>query len=498
MRARSPRVQAILLLAAAAMAALLSGFRTTSAHPLDQLTQHLFVDLRSTEVRFTIAVGGGVLANELVLSQLDANGDGEIAAAEQTAWLGRWARTFSLTLDGAPVPVDATTAQISVPAAEDFHIGTSPLLITFAAPLPTDGPVARHLIAVRNDYLINRTTYRIDIAAGAGTELIDKSWPGSSMRFAFTADPSVAATGGESVAAEAAREWSGSAVLEKARKALQHEKTPAFMLALLGIFALMGALHAIQPGHGKTLVAAYLVATGGTPRDALALAGIVTFTHTISVFALGLATLAASELFLPSKVIPVMGAISGLLVAAMGLNMLRGSLRKLRHSHNHGENPAHIHEHHHHHHEHAHGHHHHHHDHEHLTEEEHARLHLEEALAVRRGVSKRSLVTLGVSGGMAPCPDALAILLLAIGMNQAGLGMLAIVAFSAGLAGVLVAFGLAVALVGPAWTRARRRAGAGSARRSAALGRLATAAPMISATIVLLLGLAMAWRSLIA
>ncbi|MGH2535457.1 MAG: sulfite exporter TauE/SafE family protein [Thermomicrobiales bacterium] len=115
-------------------------------------------------------------------------------------------------------------------------------------------------------------------------------------------------------------------------------------------------------------------------------------------------------------------------------------------------------------------HHHQHHDHDHLTEEEHARLHLAavEAATVGSGegrrVSKRSLVALGVSGGMAPCPDALAILLLAVGINQLAFGMLAIVAFSLGLAGVLVAFGLAIALAGPVWSRLGRATTGGAGR----------------------------------
>lgn len=480
------RVRTFLLLAATVTIALLLGERPVAAHPLDQLTQHLFIELQPTEVRFTVAINGGILANELVLSQLDADGDGQISPAEETAWLQRWTRTLRVTLDGGTVPVDAASIQMSMPAVEDFHIGLTPLLISFTAPITVADPSAEHRLAVRIDYLINRTTYRLDVVESDGTKLLDESWPGSSMRVAFNADPSVPASGNSS-AEEAARQWSGGGVLAKARKALEHEKTPAFMIILLGIFALMGALHAMQPGHGKTLVAAYLVATGGTPRDAFVLAGIVTFTHTISVFALGLATLAASELFLPSKVIPVMGAFSGLLVALMGLTMLRGALKRIRHSHKHEDSVA-DHDH--------HDGHHHHHDHEHVSEEEHGRLHLEEALAIRRGVSRRNLITLGVSGGMAPCPDALAILLLAIWMNQAGLGMLAIVAFSIGLATVLVAFGLAVAMLRPAWSRARRHASSSSSRRSTAFGRLATAAPMMSATIVLLLGLAMTWRSI--
>jgi ABC-type nickel/cobalt efflux system permease component RcnA len=142
----------------------------------------------------------------------------------------------------------------------------------------------------------------------------------------------------------------------------------------------------------------------------------------------------------------------------------------------------------------------HHHHHEGLSEEEHARLHLAEIEAATASgpgegrVSLRSLVTLGVSGGLAPCPDALAILLLAVGINQLGFGMLAIVAFSLGLASVLVAFGLAIALAGPVWSRATRfRGERGSLGRLA--GRLVAFSPVLSAGFVVLLGVGMLWRA---
>ena len=189
------RVRTLLLLAAVAMLAILTGGRPAAAHPLDQLTQHLFVDLQPTEVRLTVAINGGLRATELVLSQLDADGNGEIAPAEQTAWLQRWHRTLRVTLDGETVAVGATSFQVSMPPVEDFHLGLTPMLIAFTAPLPDAGPPAEHVLGVRNDYLINRTTYRIDVVSGAGTELLDKSWPDSSMRIAFEADPSVPASG---------------------------------------------------------------------------------------------------------------------------------------------------------------------------------------------------------------------------------------------------------------------------------------------------------------
>jgi nickel/cobalt exporter len=298
------------------------------------------------------------------------------------------------------------------------------------------------------------------------------------MRIAFTSDPSLAGAAPASSAETAASSWSANRIVAKATSLFNHRRSPLFLLLMAAVFIGLGALHALQPGHGKTLVAAYLVATGGTTRDALTLALIVTATHTLSVFALGLATLGASQLFLPSRVIPIMGVISGLIVAFMGASMVWRARRTLLLPES------------------EHRHEHHHHDHGQVSEDEHARLHLEEALQARAGVSKRTLLTLGISGGLAPCPDALAILLIAIGMGQGVLGMFAIVAFSAGLAGVLVIFGLAIVLAAPLWRRLRES----SANRGAIAlnaGRLARFAPVISGVVILVFGIAMAWSSVI-
>ncbi|MCB1376645.1 MAG: hypothetical protein KDJ78_21155, partial [Rhodobacteraceae bacterium] len=156
----------------------------------------------------------------------------------------------------------------------------------------------------------------------------------------------------------------------------------------------------------------------------------------MSVYLLGILTLAASEWFLPSRVIPVLSVVSGLLVAGLGLMMLWRSLRRWL-----WPTPAvefarthQPHVHHHHHHDHDHDHDHvHEHDHASLSDEEHARLHAAEIDQIyverdgRRRVSFRQLAVLGVSGGIAPCPDALAILLLSAGIGQAAFGMVAIV-----------------------------------------------------------------------
>src|SRR5690242_3165505 len=84
------------------------------------------------------------------------------------------------------------------------------------------------------------------------------------------------------------------------------------VLALsFGVAFVLGAVHALSPGHGKTIVAAYLVGSHGTPRHAIFLGGMVTFTHTISVFLLGITTLFLSRFILPEKIVPVLGVISG-------------------------------------------------------------------------------------------------------------------------------------------------------------------------------------------
>ena len=92
----------------------------------------------------------------------------------------------------------------------------------------------------------------------------------------------------------------------------------AVVLVSLLVAVFWGAAHAFSPGHGKAIVAAYLMGTKGRPRDAFALGGIVTVTHTIGVFALGIATLALSEFIVPEDLYPWMNLISALLVVAVG------------------------------------------------------------------------------------------------------------------------------------------------------------------------------------
>ena len=217
------------------------------------------------------------------------------------------------------------------------------------------------------------------------------------------------------------------------------------VLLLLVAFG-WGALHALSPGHGKAMVAAYLIGTRGTARHAVWLGVTVTITHTIGVFALGLVTLALSQYILPEDLYPWLTLVSGLMVVAIGAAVLRARFRSHRHGHGH----------------------HHGHDHSHSHGESHP--HVETA------VTRRSLIAMGAAAGLIPCPSALVVLLGALAQHEVALGLLLIVAFSVGLAGTLTALGLLVVYARGILPRRRMT------------GRLATALPAASALAIVLVG----------
>jgi nickel/cobalt transporter (NicO) family protein len=260
-------------------------------------------------------------------------------------------------------------------------------------------------------------------------------------------------------------------------------------LLLLAAFG-WGALHALSPGHGKAMVAAYLIGTRGTARHAVWLGVTVTITHTIGVFALGLVTLALSQYILPEDLYPWLTLISGLMVVTIGAGVLRARFRWARarravagetaasgdhgpsaeaafHSHGPGE-----HDHHHHKHEHDHRH-----DHDHSHDHAHSHEHGEST------VTRRSLIGMGAAAGLIPCPSALVVLLGAIAQHEVALGLLLIVAFSVGLAGTLTGLGLLV-------VHARR-----FLPRGRMTGRLATVLPAASALAIVLVGFVLTARA---
>jgi ABC-type nickel/cobalt efflux system permease component RcnA len=179
----------------------------------------------------------------------------------------------------------------------------------------------------------------------------------------------------------------------------------------------LGALHALEPGHGKTIVAAYLVGSRGTARHALLLGLIVTASHTAGVFALGAITLYASRYIVPEQLYPWLGVFSGLTIAGLGGYMFlrRWSGLDLDHSHTSGQLHSHW-----------------------FSSRERSDV----APAPAKSVSLYQLFALGITGGIIPCPAALVVLLSAFALHRIGLGFFLIIAFSLGLAAVLIGFGM--------------------------------------------------------
>jgi ABC-type nickel/cobalt efflux system permease component RcnA len=250
-----------------------------------------------------------------------------------------------------------------------------------------------------------------------------------------------------------------------------HRGDIPWTLTLLGVAVAfgLGAMHALSPGHGKTIVAAYLVGTHGTFKHAIFLGGMVTFTHTISVFALGLTTLFLSRYVLPEKIFPILGAISGLSIVWIGLMLLVQRARRL-------SGHRHVHDH----------HHDHSHDHDHLHDHDHVHGPGGHTHVPEGEVTMASLIALGASGGLVPCPSALVLLLSSVALGRVALGLVLLIGFSLGLAAVLMAIGMAV-LYAKNLIPDSRKAAASPAFR---------VIPVLSAAVIVCLGLLMTGVSL--
>jgi len=248
-------------------------------------------------------------------------------------------------------------------------------------------------------------------------------------------------------------------------------------LVLLFLSAVLGAAHALTPGHGKTLVAAYLVGERGTVGHAVVLGVVTTLAHTgvvlILALVLALSFPGGTTADERSSIQQALELGGGILIAGLGFWLL---LRRLAGQADHVHLGGSGHHHHHHGHEHTHA------DHAHADDPSHPHAH---GHPYSHPVSGGwwGLVVLGVSGGIVPCWDAVALLLAAVAMNRLALALPMLLAFSAGLAGVLVAIGILVvrtrALAGKRWERSR----------------LFRALPLVSAALVTGLGLWLCYQS---
>jgi ABC-type nickel/cobalt efflux system permease component RcnA/Tol biopolymer transport system component len=507
------------------------------AHSLDMYAQTQTIDLTASGMEVDWKITPGPLLALGAWEQADQNHDGQISPQEARTWLMPFLTQWTLTMDGQPVG-NIQVAGIHWPSSEDIlQAGTDPIEIHLAIPWP-QGVSGSHSLEIHNanQEAISLNWFSLAAAGGMSFSSPTQSNGRLAIRLNFggsgtgngaltswdSGQPDLAGVTG--AVSNLANNLSGSPAASPSAASTLSGPTAALvglvrtgnlsLLFLTGAFFLsliLGSLHALTPGHGKTLVAAYLVGSHGKVGDAVFLGSVVTITHTGSVLIFGLVALLASRYIFPSLITPWLEVISGLAVVGFGLSLLvsRGralytwyeserSQKVARHfqglrqavsagrpistedaarhrnaavAHQHGDLV---------------------HTHPHVRQHSHSELDGEHDPLHSQShshtldpdpITWKSLLTLGVSGGMVPCPDAIAILVVAVALGRIPLGMLLIVAFSLGLALVLIGIGVAMVQ------------GMRFIKRNELMNRFSLYTPVLSAVVVLGLGLGLSFTA---
>jgi ABC-type nickel/cobalt efflux system permease component RcnA len=453
--------------------------RVAQAHPADMYLHTHSVSLSPDGIQVIWEFVPGPMIAQMIWYGADQNQDEMVSSEEAWTWTQTIIQNFSAEFDGTPLALDLQAVEWPSGIPELFT-GDEPIRIHLQAGWSID--IAQsHQITLQNQYNPQNSISWFDVYGEDGVTFEIPEQEGGVLRVSFgfplTEKTSGQLTTWESgkpsipwvveslglgevaeVAATKSQNQSGiTSILEGLVRDQQTSST--FILAAMVIAISLGALHALSPGHGKTIVAAYLVGSQGKFYHAVVLGAIVTLTHTGSVIALGLLTLAASRHFVPAHIFPILELISGLLIFFLGIGLLYPRLRswQINRQRQHQIQKRHTVV---------------------VRDEagEGARLVINQPIqeigpphshdpsefgnipkgpsqgnplaGIRwrslAGIRWRSLVTLGISGGLVPCPAAIAILLIAVTINRIAFGLSLIVAFSVGLAMILIAIGVLI------------------------------------------------------
>jgi nickel/cobalt exporter len=408
-----------------------------SAHPLGNFTINTSagIVLSPGHVRIDYVVDMAEIPTVQARPVLDADSDGEITETERSTWASATAATLVTNLDlrlaGEPVALDIAAASAS------FLPGQGGLdVLRLDATYVADVETARGSLAFQDANYDGHVGWHEVTAAGVdGVRLAGADVPATSVTDGLRSYPqdllsspldertaSATFAPGVSVgAAEPSHDAESSTarpgVIGGAFADLVDRTGPLMLVALLLAFG-FGALHALGPGHGKTLMAAYLVGSGGRIRQAVAVGGAVATMHTASVLGLGFVVLGATSVFAPERVYPWLGLGSGVIALALGATLLVSRMSRWS-----GGGAAHDQD------EHGHddGH------------GEHGHTHAASDAPV---LSRNGLVALAIAGGVLPSPTALVVLLAAVAVHRVGYGLALIAAFSLGLATALMVVGI--------------------------------------------------------
>lgn len=466
---------------------------TAAAHPLGNFTTNQLVQVKvsSDSASLHYVLDQAEIPTFQQIGRFDTDGDGTIAGTEQAPFeqelLTEVEAKLGVSADGKPVPL-GLPANIEL----SFPPGQAGLALTrLEATFPVALANGLKSLSIDNKAFDDRLGWReIQAVPGDGTAVVSdlpvsdptdelRAYPVDLLSSPFdqrevtlevsSGSGTVNGPDGPTVSADAdtGRATDGFAdILTGART-----DGALILLLLLAAFG-WGALHALSPGHGKAMVAGYLAGSRGKPRHAAALGLTVTATHVVSVFALGLVTLAASQYIVPEKLYPWLGIASGVMIVVIGLRVMLTRFQRWR-SVRRGEEPAH---------DHSHGHSH---DHGHSHSHSHSHDHTHDS---ETPIRTRELIGLGVSGGIVPCPSALVVLIAAISQHRLGLGIVLIFAFSLGLAATITGIGL-VTIWG------RKLMGRLNPEKMIFGGRISGAIPTISASVIVLAGVLITTRA---
>ncbi|MFB6550073.1 nickel transporter [Streptomyces sp. NPDC056405] len=412
------------------------------------------------------------------------------------------ARDSGLTVDGRAVGLTARRSHARVRPGQ-AGLDTLRLECRLTAPLPE---AAEATVGFRAAGASSGPGWREITARGDRTTLAASDVPATSTSRELTRYPEELLSSPADTASASLRVRPGGPALDRERQdapaasvlprgadrwtraldslVARHDLTLGFAGLALVIAVALGAMHALAPGHGKTLMAATAAARGGAARlkDVLPMAASVTVTHTLGVVSLGLLVTAGSAA--APSVVAWLGIASGVLVTLAGASLVRRALRNRGHAHAHHAH-AHAHVDGQHHHDHKH-------DHDHDHDHDHGHSHGPHTHTHPTSPTLRGTILLGFAGGLVPSPSAVVVLVGAAALGQAWFGLLLVMAYGVGLALTLTAAGVAVVRLGGGASRLLRRRPRWTSGPLAGLVRRAT--PLGSAFVVVVLGAGLVFR----
>jgi nickel/cobalt transporter (NicO) family protein len=422
---------------------------SAAAHPLGNFTINRYsrLELYSDAVRLRYVLDMAEIPAFQEIDSIDTNGDGDLSSSESDAFVTRRsseiADNLRLSVNGSTAHFEVLSNDITYPAGQ---AGLQTLRLGLL--LESRIPASQVSLEYSDDNYSDRIGWKeIVISSAAGVVVSNSSAATEDRSAELTTYPddllsspldvtsatvSYDARSAASAPALGPAESFGAAPKETPERAGagfaslidSEELTVPVMLISLLLALGFGAIHALEPGHGKTFVAAYFVGVRGTVRQALGLGLIVAITHTIGVLIIGLVALFGSQYILPERLYSWLSLASGVMVLALGVRLIAAragawqAVRRLTAVLSKGSAKA-----------------------SHIYSHDHPHEHLVHA------PPWKSLLALGLADGLTPSPSALVVLLAAVSLDRIGLGVLLIVAFSIGLAAVLAVVALALLYV---------------------------------------------------